>query len=187
MMDYVRQPLITASPVYRSDRRPLTDHVTYDFSDYGFVLPSILGDTFEIIPVKIDEEEAFLFFFPREDIAANRYSLFNLHAFLKYRGGLEDFAHSRGQSVATIDFAESRPFGRRALTYDRNIIMRDLFKGAEKVIDFIGGQPDFLVRDSHIYFEHHHNHYYMGMIHAQGDNARYDKLRAALLETVRLV
>ena len=65
--------------------------------------------------------------------------------------------------------------------------MSDLFAGAAPVIDFIGGRPGLVVRDSHSYFGHRHNHYYSGMLHLPGDAAKYDKLRATLFELVRFV
>jgi hypothetical protein len=180
-------PAITAAPAYRSDRRPLARRMTYDFADFGFAIRGDLSARFEIVPISISEEEAFLFLFPCEDIASNHYSLFNLHAFLKFSGDLEDFAHSRGPSVSTIPLTPTTALGPGALTYDRQILMRDLFKGAEPVIDFIGGHPDQLVRDSHIYLRHRHNHYYSGMIHPPGDEARYDTLRGVLFDAITFI
>jgi hypothetical protein len=177
-------PVITAAPCFGSDRRPFSRRMTYDFADFGFSIRGDLSARFEVVPISITEDEAFIFFFPCEDIASNRYSLFNLHAFLKFTGSLEDFAHSRGQSVSTIALAPTAVFGPGALTYDRQILMRDLFKGAEAVIDFIGGRPDLLVRDSHIYLGHRHNHYYSGMLHPPGDEARYHTLRGVLFDAI---
>jgi hypothetical protein len=186
-MPEAAQPLITAAPAYSSSRQQLAQRAYYDLSDYGFVIAGELGDVFEIVPINVDDEQAFFFFFAREDIVQQRYSLFNLHAFLKYSGSVEDFAHSRGESVATIALSPTKAFGTTALTYDRKILMRDLFKGAPQVIDFIGGRPDLLVRDSHTYLTHRHNHYYSGMIHIPGDEARYDALRTLLFGSIELV
>jgi len=78
-------------------------------------------------------------------------------------------------------------FAAPALRYDRKILMSDLFQGAEQVIALIGGRPDLLVRDSHTYLTHRHNHYYSGMIHLPGDDQRYDGLRTMLSDSIRLV
>jgi len=180
-------PIITTAPAYGSDRRPLARRMTYEFADFGFTLRGDLAARFEIVPISVTEDEAFIFFFPREDISSNRYSLFNLHAFLKFSGSLEEFAHSRGQSVSTIALSPTSAFGPGALTYDRQILMRDLFRGADAVIDFIGGRPDLLVRDSHIYLGHRHNHYYSGMIHPPGEEARYDTLRGILFDAIAFI
>lgn len=181
------QPTITAAPAYRSDRALLQRRLLYDFSDYGLRLPGALAETFEIVPTRADDQELFCFFFPREDIAAGHWSLFNLHVFLNYIGTLESFAHSRGASVATIALSPGSAFGVEALTYEREIAMRDLFQGAPQVIDFIGGRPDLVVRDSHTYFMNRHNHCYTGMLHPSGDSARYDALRTRLFQQVELV
>jgi len=180
-------PTIIAAPVYTADRTPLLRRAQYDFSDYGLRLLGSLTETFEVVPARADEEELFLFFFPREDIAAGRWSLYNLHVFLKYSGALETFAHSRGASVTDIPLSPGRAFGVEALTYEREIAMRDLFQGAPDVIDFIGGRPDFMVRDSHTYFINRHTHCYTGMLHPPGDSTRYDSLRAILFRQVELV
>jgi hypothetical protein len=187
MADPQPMPSITAAPAYKGDRSQLTARTTYDFSDYGFVIPWIVSEAFEIVPVNVDDQQAFIFMFPREDIAEERYSLFNLHAFLKFTGTVEEFAHSRGQSVATIELSPSRAYGVEAMTYKRQIAMSNLFKGAEQVITFIGGRPDLLVSDSHTYFTHRHNHYYSGMIHMPGNDERYDALRSILFANIRLV
>ena len=180
-------PKIPEAPAYRADKHALTHRAQYDFSDYGFVINADLGTIFEIVPASVTDDEAFLFFFSIDDIRSGAYSLYNFHAFLKYSGGLEQFARSRGKSVQSVPLVAADAFGQAALTYDRLIIMRDLFEGAESVIDFIGGRPDFLVRDSHTYFTHRHNHYYSGLLHAPGDEARYDALRRSLFESIKLV
>jgi hypothetical protein len=180
-------PQIQNAPAYRADRGPLQRRTFYDFADYGFTIPGALGDVFEIVPSMVDEDQAFLFLFPREDIAQKRYSLFNLHVFLKYSGSLADFAHSRGESVSHIALTDTKAFGTSALTYDRQILMRDLFKGGEQVIDFIGGQPDLLVRDSHTYLTHRHAFIYSGMIHLPGDEVRHDELRNIIFSSISLV
>ena len=187
MSDAQTPPTISAAPAYRTDRTLLAPRASYDFRDYGFEIKSALGGAFEIVPITVSDEEAFLFFFAREDIAAGRYSLFNLHCFLKFIGTVEEFAHTRGASVATIKLVDTTAFGVPALKYDREIMMRDLFKGAESVIDFIGGQPDFLVRDSHTYCGHRHAHFYSGMIHPPGEASRYDTLRRMLFNSIALV
>lgn len=187
MVEPQTMPSIIAAPAYKGDRSPLFARSTYNFSDYGFVIPWIVAEAFEIVPVNVDDQQAFLFMFPREDIAEGRYSLFNLHAFLKFTGTVEEFAHSRGQSVSTIELSPAQACGVDALTYERQIAMSDLFKGAEQVITFIGGRPDLLVSDSHTYFSHRHNHYYSGMIHMPGNDARYDALRRILFANIRLV
>jgi hypothetical protein len=65
--------------------------------------------------------------------------------------------------------------------------MKELFEGAPQVIDFIGGRPELLVVDSHLYFQHRHNHYYSGMIHEPGNDDAYDTLRRTLLTGIRLI
>jgi hypothetical protein len=174
-------------PALENDRRPLTDRLRYDFSDYGFIVSGKLSEVFEIIPVQVNEAEAFLFFYPKEDLKSGRFSLFNLHAFLKYTGKIDEFAHSRGTSVSTIPLEATEAFELPALTYQRVISMKDLFEGAPQVIDFIGGTPDLVVRDSHTYFEHRHAHFYTGMLHEPNDNEKYDTLRQQLFAGVRLV
>lgn len=174
-------------PALENDRQPLIDRLRYDFSDYGFVVSFKLSETFEIVPVAVNETEAFLFFYPKQDLKSRKFSLFNLHAFLKYTGKIDEFAHSRGASVSTIPLEPTKAFDLPALTYERIIAMRDLFEGAPQVIDFIGGSPDLVVRDSHTYFEHRHAHFYTGMLHEPHDSAEYDKLRQQLFAGVRLV
>jgi hypothetical protein len=180
-------PQIVNAPAYRADRGPLQQRMFYNFADYGFTIPGALGDPFEIVPITVDEDQAFLFLFTREDIAQKRYSLFNLHVFLKYSGSLVDFAHSRGESVSQITLTNTKAFGTSALAYDREILMCDLFKGGEQVIDFIGGKPDLLVRDSHTYLTHRHAFIYSGMIHLPGDEARHNELRSILFNSITLV
>jgi hypothetical protein len=178
---------IDEAPVFSSDRSPLKQRVSFDFRDYGFEIPAGTAELFEIVPTQLSDNEAFLFFFPREDIANGEWSLFNLHVFLKYQGDLEDFAHSRGDSVRNIALSHERPFGITGLGYSRTIQMADLFKGAEQVIRFIGGEPDLEVQDSHFYFMHQHRHCYTGMLHIPGKETRYNSLREALFRGVRFV
>lgn len=176
---------VQTSPAYGADRTPLRQRMRYDFSDYGFTIDGNLSSTFEIVPIRADDQEAFMFFFPREDIANGVYSLLNLHIYLKRTGSIEDFAHSLGPSVATIPLSATRAFGLPAVGYSRVITMRALFEGAPQIIDFIGGHPDMTVRDSHVYFMHRHNHCYTGIMHRPGDEARYDALRELLFAGVR--
>jgi hypothetical protein len=180
-------PVITDAPAFKSDRQPLYSRTVYDLSDYGYVIPGSLNDKFDIVPITLDEEQAFFFLFPKQDIDAKRYSLFNFHAFLKYSGTVESFARSRGKSVETVSLSSTEMFGVPALRYARQILMKDLFEGAEQVITFIGGQPDLMVQDSHTYFTHRHNFYYSGMIHLPGDDSAYDDLRASLSTNIKLV
>lgn len=178
---------IEKAPVFSTDRSPLKQRASFEFRHYGFVIPAGTAELFDVVPTQLSENEAFLFFFPREDIAKNEWSLFNLHVFLKYQGSLEEFAHSRGESVRSIALSPASPFGIAGLGYSRTIKMADLFKGAEPVITFIGGESDRVVRDSHYYFMHHHAHCYTGVLHLPGKEARYDTLREALFRGVRFV
>jgi hypothetical protein len=124
---------------------------------------------------------------PRRDLNTVRYSLYNLHAFLKRSGALIDFAHSLGPSVKSIGLDDTTVLGSPAKIYHRTILMKDLFEGAPQVIDFIGGSPDLLVVDSHCYFRHRHNHYYSGMIHSPGEDEDYEALRRELFACIQLV
>jgi hypothetical protein len=137
--------------------------------------------------VEVNDEEAFLFFYPKRDLNSPRYSLYNLHGFLKRTGSLEDFAHSLGPSVRTIALSDTTVLGSPAKIYLRTIAMKDLFEGAPQVIDFIGGSPKLVVVDSHCYFRHRHNHYYSGMMHSPGGDESYDDLRQLLFAGIRLV
>lgn len=174
-------------PALKQYRRPLHDRCRYDFSDYGFTISVSLEEDFEVVPVRVDDEEAFLFFYPKADLERGRFALFNLHCFLKKTGSLEEFAHSLGESVRTISLLPTEVFGVAAKTYVRVIAMKDLFAGAAQVIDFIGGKPGLVVRDSHIYFQHRQNHYYTGMLHEPGGDQEYDALRARLFTRIRLI
>jgi hypothetical protein len=180
-------PLIADSPARQGDRGPLFLRGYYDLSDYGIHLSHSVESAFEVVPSLMTDEELFLFFFSREDIASNRYALFNLHAFLKRSGSLEDFARSLGESVRHVLLKKTHVLGISGLTYSRRIKMKDLFSGAEHIIDFIGGTPDLEVRDSHTYFQHRHNHYYIGMLHADRQNLRYDRLRSQIYSAIQLV
>lgn len=180
-------PSITKAPVYAYDRSPLAHRVCYNFRDYGFETAPGLADTFEVVPTRLTEEECFLFFFSRDDVAADRWALFNLHVFLKRTGSIQDFVHSMGESVATIRLSPTTAFHKPAVGYTRTITMRDLFKGGEAVIAFIGGEADRVVRDSHSYFGHRHCHCYTGVLHSPGEEARYDALRELLFDLVRFL
>lgn len=180
-------PGIDRAPVFATDRSLLTRRASYNFRDYGFEIAPGLSELFDIVPTQLSDEEAFLFFFSREDIANGHWALFNLHVFLKYKGTLDEFAHSRGESVKTIQLSPVTAFGTPGAGYTREINMRDLFKGGEPVIAFIGGDPDRPVRDSHYYFMHQHRHCYTGVLHLPGEEPRYDALRAVLFFGVRFV
>ena len=86
-------------PALEFDRQILVKRTRNDFSDYGFMVDASLAETFEVSIAHVNDEEAFLFFYPKEDLRSGSFSLYNLHAFLKRTGSLEDFAHSLGQSV----------------------------------------------------------------------------------------
>lgn len=174
-------------PALDRDRGPLQDRLQYDFSDYGFIVSTLLAKDFEIVPVDVNEDEVFLFFYPKCDLHSDRYSLYNMHAFLKRTGSLTDFAHSLGPSVKMIVLDDTTVLGLPAKIYRRSISMRDLFEGAPQVIDFIGGSPDLVVVDSHCYFRHRHNHYYSGMIHTPGEDQIYDSLRLKLFAGIQLI
>jgi hypothetical protein len=180
-------PFSRKIPALDRDRGSLQDRLQYDFSDYGFIVSTLLSKEFEIVPVDVTDEEAFLFFYPRRDLDSSRFSLYNLHAFLKRTGSLEDFAHSLGASVKTIALDDTTVLRSPAKIYHRTIAMKDLFEGAPQVIEFIGGSPDLVVVDSHCYFRHHHNHYYSGMIHSPGEDEIYDDLRQRLFSGIQLV
>lgn len=173
-------------PALEFDRQILVNRTRYDFSDYGFCLDASLAMTFEISIAHANDEEAFLFFYPKEDLEVGAFSLYNLHAFLKRTGSVENFAHSLGESVRSIKLQATEILGIPAKTYSRVIAMRDLFQGAPQVIDFIGGQPSLEVTDSHTYFQHRHNHYYTGMLHEPGNDQKYKDLRNVLFERLHL-
>jgi hypothetical protein len=180
-------PGIEKAPVFASDRSLLTRRTSYNFRDYGFEIAPGLGELFDIVPTQLNDEEAFLFFFSREDIGSGHWALFNLHVFLKYKGTLDEFAHSRGESVRTVQLSPVAAFCKPGMGYTREIEMRVLFKGGETVIGFIGGDPDRTVRDSHFYFTHQHRHCYTGVVHLPGEEPRYDALRAVLFNGVKFV
>ena len=180
-------PIAGKIPALDRDRGPLQERLRYDFSDYGFIIFASLTRDFEIIPVEVNDDEAFLFFYPKRDLDSPRYSLYNLHCFLKRTGGLEDFAHSLGPSVQTIALSDTTVLGSPAKIYHRTIAMKDLFEGSTQVIDFIGGSPEMVVVDSHCYFRHRHNHYYSGMLHSTGEDESYDDLRQQLFAGIHLV
>ena len=161
---------------------------TYNFRDYGFETIAHLNEKFEIVPASLTGEEAFLFFFARDDVANGRWALFNLHIFNKRTGSLEDFAHGLGESVRDVPLAPVKAFpGIEAIGYSRTISMADLFKGGEPVISFVGGEPGWIVRDSHYYFMHQHRHCYTGVLHHPGQERRYDSLRHEIFNEVRFV
>jgi hypothetical protein len=174
-------------PALSYSRRPLLDRARYDFTDYGFTIAASLSQVFETIPMEVSDQEAFLFFYPKDDLAIGRFSLFNFHCFLKYTGSIEDFAHSRGASVQNIALDDTTFNGVTAKIYHRTISMKELFEGAPQVIDLIGGRPDMVVADSHLYFIHRHAHFYSGMIHEPGDDDRYEALRSLLIAGITLV
>jgi hypothetical protein len=174
-------------PALERDRSPLQGRLQFDFSDYGFIASQSLEEDFEIVPVQVNDEEAFLFFYPRRDLGSPRYSLYNFHCFLKRSATLEDFAHSLGPSVRAIALSDTTAFGSPAKIYRRTIAMKDLFEGAPQVIDLIGGSPELVVVDSHCYFLHRHNHYYSGMLHEPGSDESYDDLRRTLFDGIHLV
>ena len=174
-------------PAFGYSRQPLLNRARYDFSDYGFVLQGSLADQFEIIPITVDDNEAMLFLYPKRDLGSARFSLFNLHGFLKRTGDVESFAHSLGPSVSHIALDDTTILGQPAKIYHRVIAMKDLFEGAPQVIDLIGGSPELVVHDSHAYFLHRHNHYYSGMLHEPGEEDAYDALRQTLFAGVTLV
>ena len=178
---------IAQAPVYSSDRSILKKRACYDFRDYGFLLRPGISDLFDVVPTRATEEECFLFCFPRDDVASGRWSVFNLHVFLKRTGSLEDFAHGLGESVRQVPLAPVEVFKRNGLGYSRTITMGELFKGAEAVIAFLGAEPNRPVRDSHFYFRHRYAHCYTGVIHLPGEEARYDGLRSALFELVEFI
>jgi hypothetical protein len=175
------------APVFSTDRSPLKQRASFDFRDYGFEILGGTAELFDIVPTQVSDNEAFLFFFLREDITNGEWSLFNLHVFLKYQGSLKDFAHSRGESVRAIALSPANPFGIAGLGYSRTIKMADLFKGAESVITFLGGEADRVVRDSHFYFMHQHRHCYTGLLHMPGKETRYDTFREVLFRGVRFL
>ena len=175
------------APIFSSDASFLSNRILYDFRDYGFELRSSLDNIFKIIPTVVSDQECFIFFFPNEDISNNRWSLLNVHVFLKRIGSIEDFAHSLGESVRQVILKPEIAFGNPAQGYSRTIAIGDLFKGNESVIAFLGADPKSIARDSHYYFLHHHNHCYTGLIHLVGDEFRYDELRSILFKGVRFI
>lgn len=175
------------APVLKTDRDVLRERTSWDFRDYGFLVGSSVTKLFEVVATSANDEEAFLFFFNREDLSQDRWALFNLHVFLKRTGSLADFAHSLGASVATIPLQSVTVFGKAGLGYSREIAMKDLFWGAPQVIDFIGGAPDMIVRDSHYYFRHRHGHGYSGLLHKPGEEQRYDALRQSLFSGLEFI
>ena len=174
-------------PARQLDRQLLQERAYFDLSDYRFVVSVGLAQTFDIVPARLDDEEGFLLFYPLDDITKGQFALFNFHCFLKRTGSVEDFVRSLGQSVADIPLEKTEVFGVPAWTYVRRIKMADLFAGAHHIIDFIGGEPDLEVRDSHTYFSYQHFHYYTGMLHADNNEHKYDTLRERLLKGIRLV
>jgi hypothetical protein len=180
LSDSSTRPGPAQAPARQLDRSALRARTVFDFRRYGFELRGALANTFDIIPVRADDDEVFLFFYVLADLAAGRFGLFNLHGFVKRRDPLDDFAHSLGPSVATVPLEDTR-FGQKAArTYVRRIAMKELFSGAPQVIEFIGGHPDLNVRDSHTYFLHNEIRYYTGMLHSSEDSGAYDALRAEL-------
>lgn len=176
---------IAEAPAFKQDRGPLASRTTLDFIGYGFEVMSSVNGTFEVVPSRLDADEMFLFFFAREDVVAGRWALFNLHMFPKRHEALEPFARSLGESVKTVALASTTAFGKPAIGYARNIAMRDLFKGGEPVIGFIGGEPDRVVADSHLYFKARDACCYTGMLHPPGEDARYQALREKLFKGIR--
>ena len=174
-------------PALERDRRPLTDRTHFDFSDYAFVVEASISRLFEIVPIDVNEQEAFLFFYPKQDLESGLFSLYNLHAFVKRTGSIEEFAHSLGSSVRNIPLEDTKLMGVPGKVYRRTIAMKDLFEGAQQVIDFIGGTPDLVVVDSHAYFRHRRNHYYSGMLHEPIKGGEYDSLREKLFAGIHLV
>jgi len=175
------------APVLKTDRKVVRDRTCYDFRDYGFVVSSTAVSVFEVVATRADDEEAFLFFFNRDDLVSDHWALMNLHVFLKRTEPLADFAHTLGPSVATIPLQPVTVFGKPGLGYSREIAMQDLFMGAPEVIKFIGGAPEMIVRDSHYYFRHRHAHAYSGLLHPPGAEQRYDALRQVLFSSVEFI
>lgn len=180
-------PGIDEAPVFATDRSLLEARTSFNFRDYGFEISAGVAELFDAVPTQLNDEEAFLFFFAREDTAKGNWALFNLHVFGKYKGTLEEFARSRGESVRAVPLSPTIAFGKPGLGYSREIKMADLFKGGEPVIKFIGGEPERMVRDSHFYFMHQHRHCYTGVLHMPGETVRYDALREALFRGVHFV
>jgi hypothetical protein len=146
-----------------------------------------LAEVFDAIPINVSDDAAFLFFYPKDDLAIGKFSLLNFHSFLKFSGTVTEFAHSRGASVKDIPLQDTTFNGIAAKIYYRTIAMKALFEGAEQVIDLIGGKPDMVVRDSHLYFCYRHRHFYSGMIHEPGDDERYNTLRSRLFSGISMV
>lgn len=176
------------APARSLDTALLTGRTSYDFSDYGFAVSGMLARAFDIRPAHADDEEAFLFFWPRALPPEKGFALFNFHCFLKKTGSLEDFARGLGPSMATVPLEPWPVLGAEAIGYSREITMKDLFSGAPQVIDFIGGDPELVVTDSHVYFNHRHAHFYTGMLHsADVPPEQMAELRENLLSGIRLV
>lgn len=175
------------STVRQADSVRLNDRLSLDFRDYGFLIHGRIRRHFDVYLTRLDDEEAFLFFYPKDTDVEAPFALFNLHCYLKRTGSIENFAHSLGASVASLSLEPVVVFGIDGLTYSRRITMRDLFEGAPNIIDFIEGRPEMSVRDSHTYFRHRHAHYYTGMLHESDDDLHYDALRSCLLCSIELV
>lgn len=170
------------------DTALLEARALYDFGDYGFEIDGRLAEPFDIRPARADDEEAFLFFWPRSLAPESGFALFNFHCFLKKTGPIEQFARSLGPSMADAALRPWPVLGKESIGYSRRIRMGELFVAAPQVIDFIGGDPDLEVADSHLYFSHRHAHFYTGMLFsADVDAGRMDGLRAELLAGIRLV
>ena len=176
---------IAQAPVFKLDREQLEARTVIDFCDYGFTIASGTREMFDIVPTILSQEQGFLFFFPQADVRAGRWSLLNLHIFTAYQGSLEEFAHSRGESVRSIPLDPVTAFGLPAIGYDRVITIAELFKGGENVIDFIGADPVWTVRDSHYYFQNGTHYCYSGLLHpAEADPLAYELIRETLFKGI---
>ncbi len=185
-MQTVLKKYLTA-PAHKLPVDKLERRLYYDFSDYHFKLSDKLSRNFYIVPSQIEKDEAFLFFFPIKDLQSQIFSLFNFHCFAHQHVSLEKFARNLGDSVRYQPLEVTNIFGQEGLAYRRNIPLKKLFKGAEHLISFIGGDPNMLVRDSHNYFKYRDNYYYSGMLHLPGNNDEYKNLRAELFEGIQLI
>ncbi len=58
------------APALDQDRGPLQIRSIYDYADYGFTVRGSLNERFEIIPIRTDDAEAFVFFYPKDDLQA---------------------------------------------------------------------------------------------------------------------
>jgi hypothetical protein len=176
---------ITEAPAFKLDRSPIRERTTIDFRDYGFLIAEKAIDNFDVVPSILSADEGFLLFFPREDLRNEKWSLLNLHIFKNQPEDIEKFARSRGASVSEIALTPITAFALPGFGYDRTITIAELFRGAEQVIDFIGADPAWVVRDSHYYFRHGDDCCYTGIIHAaDADPCTYDALRATLFAGV---